>query len=92
MLQNNEIITPCPRAVDIYHAAERAILELLVGGGAVEASFEGRMYKKENIDKLREVSNYYRLLAIQRKEMPAVPGEGPVNVSYARVYNPTILP
>ena len=89
---SNQILQPCPRALDLHNAAERAILQLLTSGGVVEASFEGRNYRKENISMLQEISEFYRRLAIQRREMPARPGETPVNVSYARVHNGYVLP
>ena len=73
-------------ALEIHESAEAAILALLTDGKA-QANFQGRNYTALDLDKLREISNYYRRLAIQRGELIPRPNEGPVNVSTARIYD-----
>lgn len=72
--------TPTARA--LHEEADKAIFEILRDGSA-EASFQGRQYTNLDLIKLRELSNYYRCLAIQRGEISPGPNEGPVNVSQA---------
>lgn len=71
-----------PLAKAIYEAAEQAIYDLLIDGKS-QAGFQGRQYTALDIAKLQTISNHYRRLAIQRRELPANPTEGPVNVSHA---------
>ena len=73
-----------PSARKLYEAAEQAIFDLLVDGKA-EASFQGRSYKAHDLTKLREVSDYYRKLAIVRGEIIADESEQAVAVSVAEV-------
>ena len=82
--------TPVPTAKEIYEAAERTILEI-VSGGQSSASFQGRDYTTLDLPKLRETSDYYRELAIQRGEMDAPFSQQKVAVSYPRIWFPDMF-
>jgi hypothetical protein len=69
-----------PTAKEIHEAAETAIYALIVDGKS-QAGFQGRYYTANNLGQLREISAYYRELAIERGEITT--DRGPVMVSYA---------
>jgi hypothetical protein len=57
-----------PSAKDIHEAAETAILTLLLDPKA-SATFQGRSYATQDLDKLQKISEIYRAKAVQRGEI-----------------------
>lgn len=68
-------------AKEIYEACEQAIYELVVDGKA-SASFDGRSYTALDLDKLREISDFYRARAIANGEIESDPAVDRVTVSF----------
>ena len=72
-----------PSAKTIYEAAEQTIYDLIVGGKQ-SATMSGRSYTVHDLSKLREISDYYRKVAIQNGEIEVETTEVVPTISYAR--------
>lgn len=72
-----------PSAKSIYEAARAAIFDLIVDGKA-SASFQGRSYTANDLEKLRSIERYYKSEAVRNGE---IDGKVSTAVSTPRIEN-----